>query len=268
MQLKDLYLKYNNLPHLELEVIFAYILKLTPTQLFSQTEKTVSSEELALIENLIQRRLNNEPIAYLINQKEFFGIPFYVDSNVLIPRPETEELVELGLNSKPNSILDIGTGSGAIACTFAHQIPNSKVTALDISAEALKIAAQNTESLNLKNINFIQSDFLAEIPANSHFDLIITNPPYVKTSDQEFMAEETKKFEPELALFSGADGLDAYRQILSEIKTKNISFNTFLGEFGFNQENELRHLLEIDFSGKYTLLKDLAGITRFIKIQT
>lgn len=272
MKVQQLFQKYSkDLPRLELEVLFCFLTNQNREHLLKNPDYELTPSQAQDFLNLVQRRLNFEPIAYITGQKEFYGQNYFVTPQVLIPRPETEELVELAIASLKNSqylnILDIGTGSGAIACTLATHLPNSQVTAIDISTKALEVAKKNAENQNLTNITFIESNFLHQIAPNTHFDLIITNPPYVKTSDKPEMAKETVGFEPELALYSGSDGLDAYRQIFKQIKDKNIQFKFFYGEFGFNQEKELKDLLEVHFSGKYILLKDLANIVRFVKIE-
>jgi release factor glutamine methyltransferase len=272
MKVQQLFQKFSkDLPRLELEVLFCFVTKQNREFFLKNPDFELTPSQAEDFSQLVLRRLNNEPIAYIIQQKEFYGQNFFVTPHVLIPRPETEELVELAIESLKDSqslkILDIGTGSGAIACTLATHLPNSQVTALDISHQALEVALKNSQKQNLTNITFLESNFLDEIEPNASFDLIITNPPYVKTSDKPEMAKETVTYEPELALYSGSDGLDAYRQIFKQIKQKNIQFKFFYGEFGYNQEKELKDLLEIHFSGKYILLKDLANIVRFVKIE-
>ncbi len=258
--------KNKNLPRNEMEVLFQFVLKINKTQLFLLDQQKLTNDQINELDQLVQRRLKGEPLAYLVEKKEFYGQDFIVDQNVLIPRPETEEMVEMGIKLNPATILDIGTGSGVIACTIAHNLPDSQVTALDISPEALKIASQNAKNLKLQNIEFLVSDFLTKIPKNSEYDLIITNPPYIKLSDTHLMGPETLAFEPPLALFSGEDGLDAYRQIFKQLSAQNIKFKNFLGEFGATQEMELINLLDELFYGKYHIQKDLSGIPRFIII--
>jgi release factor glutamine methyltransferase len=268
MQVKDFILNTKNLSHLELEVLLLFVLNISKTDLLKNPDLTLTAEQISQIDQLVQHRLQGVPIAYLTGSKEFYGLEFSVTPDVLIPRPETEEMVEiaLGLKPAPHKILDIGTGSGAIACTLAHKLPQPHITAVDISDNALLVAKKNAAKFNLSNIEFIKSDFLNKITPGTEFDLIITNPPYIKLSDTALMSHETLKFEPKLALFSGEDGLDAYRQIFKQIDQKRIKFKHFLGEFGATQEKELIDLLDIYFYGKYQVRKDLAGIPRFIII--
>lgn len=265
MLVSEFYNKYKNLPRHELEVLLLFVLKITKKEHFLNPNQEISSSQLAELNKCINLLTQNYPIAYIVNSKNFYGLDFYVDQNVLIPRPETEILVEQAIKLNPNSVLDIGTGSGCIAIAIARHLNNCQLTALDISTHALEVAKRNSQTHHCQ-INFIKSDFLQNIPKNSSFDLIITNPPYVKDSDLPFMSESTVLHEPDTALFAGPEGLDAYRQIFEQLKNKNISFEYFLGEFGFNQEKDMTDLLEMYFSGKYTLFKDLVGITRFLKI--
>lgn len=268
MTISELKKNYKDLSPIDLEVFLLSILKCSKSELFLNENVELTKHQQNKLEKYISRRLNQEPVAYIVNSKEFFGLGFFVNKSVLIPRPETEELVELALkiNPKPQSILDIGTGSGCIAVSLAHSLPESNVRALDICKRALNVAIKNSSFHKISNITFLQSDLLANIPENSHFDLIVTNPPYVSESEQSHMSKETLLYEPKKALLAGNNGLSIYQKIFKQLKHKNITFNHFLGEFGFQQENSIRDLLENEFYGKYTLLKDLAGITRFVHI--
>lgn len=244
-----------------------FILNINSTELFKNYDRLLSKQEIHKLNKLVEKRLNNVPIAYLVNQKEFYSINYYVNKSVLIPRPETEEMVEIALSLKPKSVLDIGTGSGVIACTIGSKLPDSQITALDISIKAINIAKKNAQSINLNNITFYKSNFLSKVPNNSYFDLIITNPPYIKNSDIKYMSPETIMYEPKLALFAGKDGLNAYRKIFSQILQKKITFKTFIGEFGATQYDQVLNLLNHAFYGKYQIRQDLNGIPRFIIIQ-
>lgn len=259
---------FKDLSSIDLEVFLLTVLNCTKSELFLNQNLVLTKKQLKLLHSYVKRRQQNEPVAYIVNNKEFFGLDFFVNKSVLIPRPETEEMLEFALkiNPKPTTILDIGTGSGCIAITLASHLPKAKITALDICKRALNIAIKNSNLHQTSNITFLQSDLLKNIPENSHFDLIITNPPYICQSEASEMSAETLQFEPKKALFADNNGLSIYQRLLKQLKLKNISFNHFLGEFGFQQENLIRDLLEIEFYGKYTLQKDLAGITRFVHI--
>jgi release factor glutamine methyltransferase len=265
MNITEFFKKYKNLPRHELEVLLHLSVNLSKKDIFMNPELDLNLAQVKSLEHQVDLLQKNYPLAYIVNRQDFYGYEFNVNESVLIPRPETEVLVSKCLDLDFDTVLDIGTGTGCIAISINLQKPNSTVSALDISIEALKVAKENSKKHNI-NIEFILSDLLDSIPVNSHFDLIVTNPPYVKDSDQEHMSASTLDYEPHLALFSGPDGLDFYRKLFIQLSEKKISFNYLCGEFGFNQETEMTDLLELHFSGKYILFKDLNKITRFFKI--
>jgi release factor glutamine methyltransferase len=216
---------------------------------------------------LIDRRRRGEPIQYITGEAEFYGLLFRVTPDVLIPRPETEHLVEqaialarpgcpihaqpyrawVGKRERPQStscrILDIGTGSGAIAIALAHNLPNAQITATDVSAAALAIACENAERNQVSSrIRFLQGDLLAPV-AGEFFDLIVSNPPYVSNSDRNTLAIEVRDHEPALALFAGNDGLDIYRRLIPAAFKSLVPGGCLLLEIGFGQEPAIRGLL-------------------------
>ena len=215
------------------------------------------------------------PIQYIIGETEFFGLPFKVNKNTLIPRPETEELVDWVLsqqrltnNQKPN-ILDIGTGSGCIAITLAKQLPDAKVYALDVSKKALKTAIQNAE-LNEVYVTFIEANILdsfdSRLDLNSTFDVIVSNPPYVRYSEREVMANNVLKHEPDLALYVEDDRPLRFYEAIIEFASNNLDENGML-IFEINQYlgNEMNQLFaKYDFSN-ISLKKDMFGNDRMIK---
>jgi release factor glutamine methyltransferase len=215
------------------------------------------------------------PIQYIIGETEFFGLPFKVNKNTLIPRPETEELVDWVLsqqgltnNQKPN-ILDIGTGSGCIAITLAKQLPDAKVYALDVSKKALKTAIQNAE-LNEVYVTFIEANILdsfdSRLDLNSTFDVIVSNPPYVRYSEREVMANNVLKHEPDLALYVEDDRPLRFYEAIIEFASNNLDKNGML-IFEINQYlgNEMNQLFaKYDFSN-ISLKKDMFGNDRMIK---
>jgi len=215
-----------------------------------------------------------QPIQYIIGETNFFGLPFKVNKHTLIPRPETEELVQLILdeqrttNNQQLNILDIGTGSGCIAIALAKQLPNAKVYALDVSVEALKIAKTNAK-LNNVNVEFIESDILchAELVSVSHkFDIIVSNPPYVRYSEKEEMKNNVLKHEPDLALFVNDDNPLKFYEAITEFAVNKLDKNGMLF-FEINQYlgNEMKQLLtEYNFNNS-ELKKDMFGNNRMIK---
>jgi release factor glutamine methyltransferase len=226
-------------------------------------------EEWTVLE---KQRLEGHPVAYLIGKKEFFNIELKVAPGVLIPRPETELLVELTIDhvrssgKKTPKILDLGTGSGAIGLALAKNIPNAQVTCVDVSAEALKIAQENARLLNLNSVKFIQSNWFdgltPALPSEDHlFDVIVSNPPYIAAGDHHLLMGDLR-FEPSSALTDDQDGLMAYRAIFKEAPAYLAADGFILVEHGFDQSKQVCQLIQ---EQNYTNIKahqDLAGIWR------
>lgn len=216
---------------------------------------------------LIERRLAGEPIQYITGECEFFGLPFHVTPAVLIPRPETEHLVEQAIfvaNSMGRHIriVDVGTGSGAIAVALAHALPDAKITAIDLSPEALKVACDNAERNGVgARIRFLQGDLLAPV-AGEQFDLIVSNPPYVPSTDCESLAVEVREHEPHLALFAGGDGLDVYRRLIPSAAGALIRGGSLALEIGYGQVVSVRRLLAGAGFSNIEFRPDLQGIPR------
>lgn len=234
---------------------------------------------------LVGRRLRGEPIQYITGSCEFYGLPFRVTRDVLIPRPETEDLVEKALSlaktlgapsirrslpdgwdttnpESPVRILDIGTGSGAIAVVLAHALPHAHVTAVDLSPAALAIAQSNAEQNGVASrIRFLESDLLSAV-SEERFDLIVSNPPYVPEVDRTTLAVEVREHEPALALFAGEDGLEIYRRLIPAAALALAPGGSLLIEIGYGQSDSIRNLL-LD-SGFFApeLTPDLQGIAR------
>jgi release factor glutamine methyltransferase len=237
----------------------------------SQTERAwlishddeVLSDAAALAYNVLcQRRLAGEPLAYIVGCKSFFGLDLQVDKRVLVPRPDTETLVEWALECAPTAdkalkVLDLGTGSGAIALAIKHSRPTWQVTALDASVDALNVAQNNAKRLNL-NVNFLQSSWFDAL-AEAKFDLIVSNPPYIVEGDWHMAA---LVHEPKQALTSGVDGLDDIRQIIAESPQFLTSGGWLLLEHGYDQAVAVRDLLTQRGFGLVQSRLDLAGIER------
>lgn len=257
-------------PRLDAEVLLAFARKCERIRLYTNYEDEVSGEERALMRELIQRRAKSEPVAYLVGNREFFGLDFYVDQNVLVPRPDTEtlvmELVDAAQKEASPSVLDLCTGSGCIAIAAASNCPHASFLATDISGAALAIAQKNAESNGLsQKIQFLKSDFFEGIPNDSEFDIIASNPPYIPDAEIESLEADVRQHEPRLALAGGVDGLDYYRRIIQEADSYLKEEGVLLLEFSPEQESALRKLLEA--SGKYTEIRvesDLAGRARVI----
>lgn len=219
----------------------------------------------------IERLKNNEPLQYVTNKQEFMGFEFYVDKNVLIPQPDTENLVEeiiylsekIRKNDKKElRILDMCTGSGAIAISISKLIENSLVYASDISKKALKIAEENS-SKNQANVLFFESDLFKKISELYKFDIIVSNPPYIETDTIKTLSEEVKN-EPMLALDGGKDGLDFYRKISKDAK-KYLNEGRYLAfEIGYNQKLDVENLLKENGYKNIYSRKDLSGNDRIV----
>ena len=207
---------------------------------------------------MLQSRLTGIPIAYLTRQREFWSLPLEVTPDTLIPRPETELLVESALNLIPKRarcrVADLGTGSGAIALAIASERPNAEIVAVDISEAALKIARNNAASLNIDNIDFINSDWFESV--TGQFDVVVSNPPYIATSDKHLRKGDLR-FEPKIALAAGTDGLESIRQIISGCKQMLCANANILMEHGYEQGAAVRKLLFAEGLQGVKTLQDL-----------
>jgi release factor glutamine methyltransferase len=215
---------------------------------------------------LVARRQRREPLAYIIGSKEFWNLSFEVSPAVLIPRPETELLVEAALDRyRPGStirIADVCTGSGCVAIALAYERPGARVAATDISADALLVARRNAGRLQVESrVNFVETDLLAGISAT--FDLIVSNPPYVPEGDRETLQQEVREHEPALALFGGSDGLSAIRRLAADSVAHLPAGGVLMFEFGAGQETAVDQLIAATAGLKMEGIKpDLQGIPR------
>lgn len=272
--------KINNdykISYIESQTILMHVLNISKMKLISDSLRELTQKEVNNIEELINRRLNYEPISYIINKKEFYGFNFYVDNNVLIPRPETEELIDLVLDylvldymkDKNNiSICDIGGGSGNIAITlkklFLEQNKNIDITAIEISEGAFQVMKKN--ALNIlgdeKLINIVNTDALTFISENK-YDVIVSNAPYVPLRDKDSLQKDLE-FEPQNALYSGYDGLDFYKAFLSLIKKYLKDNGAFFFEIGYDQGEALINICNSLNIKNVLVKKDLNGKDRFL----
>lgn len=256
--------------YIETQILISHSLNLSKTKLISNALIELNENEINKIETLINRRLNFEPIAYITNKKEFYGIDFYVNNSVLIPRAETEELIDLvkdyiKKNSEKNiSICDIGAGCGNIAITLKKLFENADITAIEISEKAMQVIKKNCDNIlqNKNSINIINADALSFTPKNK-FDIIVSNPPYVALKDKDNLQRDLY-FEPENALYSGYDGMDFYRNFFNIID-RYLKYNgAFFFEIGFNQGKELINICESFNIKNVEIKKDLSGKDRFL----
>ena len=232
------------------ELLFTETLGCTRTHLYLNGKKPLAKDKALLISSVFRRRLCGEPIDYILGRTEFMGLEFRVDKNVLIPRPETEILVETAINIvhssklKVDNILDIGTGSGCIAISLAKFVENINVTASDVSDKALEIA-RNNASLNNVRINFLQSDLFSNHGLRTaDYGLIISNPPYIPGAQIHELAAEIS-YEPAIALDGGEDGLDFYRRIINEAPARMRDGGFLIMEMGFNQCENIKKIFSL-----------------------
>ena len=248
---------------LENRMLLCHVLGLTRVQLITQSERVLSSDEAAQLSQLIERRWNGEPMAYLVGQREFYGLAFEVSPAVLIPRPDTELLVDLALARLPQqgSVLDMGTGSGAIAVALAHTRPDARVTALDVSADALALARRNAKTHRVA-VSFVESNWYGALQQDgARFDVIVANPPYIASGDIH-LSQGDLPFEPLSALTDHADGLSALRQIAQGAAPHLAPRAWLLMEHGYDQASAVRALLTAQGYSEVQSWVDLAGIQR------
>lgn len=242
-------------------ILVCHALGISRTALITQSERALNAQEAAGIAALLQRRADGEPVAYIVGQREFFGLPFETTPAVLIPRPDTELLVELALERLPprGKVLDMGTGSGAIAVAIAHHRPDAAVTALDVSTEALAVATRNAQR-NGASVRLLHSDWYGAV-AGEQFDLIVSNPPYIADGDCH-LSEGDLRFEPSGALTDFADGLSALRTIIAGAPARLAPGSWLLMEHGYDQSAAVRALLSAAGYTEVQSWQDLAGIER------
>lgn len=254
-------LRDSPLSQLETRILLTHALGLTRVQLITQNERVLSAAEASRLAALVQRRVDGEPIAYIVGTREFYGLSFEVTPGVLIPRPETELLVELALQHLPlnGHVLDMGTGSGAIAVAIAANRPDAKVTALDYSPAALAVAQRNAETHRV-NIEFLQSDWFSAL-GQRQFDMIVSNPPYIVKGDQH-LSQGDLRFEPLDALTDHDDGLSALRKIIDGAGSHLRDGGWLFMEHGYDQAAAVRKLAADHGLTEVQSWKDLAGIER------
>ncbi|MFT6624458.1 MAG: release factor glutamine methyltransferase [Cycloclasticus sp.] len=249
---------------LECEVLLAYVLQKNRSHLRAWPDKALSDEQYAAYKKLLEQRQKGRPIAYLTGEKEFWSRSFFVSEEVLIPRPETELLIDI-IQQKFNSddsftALDLGTGSGAIAVTLACEFNNANVVAVDISNKALLIAQKNAKQLGANNIRFIQSDWFQRLP-DTQFDLIVSNPPYICSTDPHLQRGDLR-FEPSSALVAKQQGTQDFLRIIAEANSFLQPGGFLLFEHGYQQGNHVQNLLDLAGFKLTEQFEDLQGHPR------
>lgn len=251
------------------ELLALYVLGYTKLDLILNHQLEVSAQDGRRYEELIEKRCSGVPLQYITNEQEFMGLPFYVDENVLIPRQDTETLVETligkAAENPMNRIVEVGVGSGCISISLAKFLPQAKIVGIDISAKALEIAKKNAQKNQVGNqINWLQADLLKGYKPDELVDLIVSNPPYISSEDCQGLELDVKEHEPMLALDGGQDGLSFYREITKQAKNYLVQGGMLAYEIGYNQSKDVRHIMEQNGFGQIEEIKDLAGKDRIV----
>lgn len=263
-------------PRLTAEILLANSLGIKRIDLYLQYDRPVDKAELARFKSLLKRRIKSEPVAYIIGEKGFYASDFKVNSAVLIPRPETELLVEkaieilqqMGVENRQNVVLELGTGSGAIVVSLAKAIPENVYMANDISMKALSVARENAVRIMGGKIHFFAGSWFSSLFENEFFDLIVSNPPYIPANDVDNLQHEVRDNEPHLALDGGSDGLACYRDILMHAYKYLRPKGRILLEIGYDQKQGIKQILEKTSRYKDAeFIKDLPGQDRMVIIK-
>ena len=261
-KIRDKFLMDSWQAHLESRILMSHVLNQQISWIVAHPEITLSTLQTESFHKLVERRLTGEPIAYITGKREFYNIELAVSASVLIPRPETETLVETALfhlsEDQPLKILDLGTGSGAIALSLAKLRPKWKITATDISEQALTLAQYNAQRLGLDQVKFIKTDWFNGLN-EERFDCILSNPPYIASDDPHLFQ---LNFEPSLALISGKDGLNALRILITHARNHLHEGGLLACEHGFNQAEACHNLFHTNGFSDIICIKDLAGLDR------
>lgn len=269
--------KDSGLPLSELRILMSHVTGLNRVGLITHNTLALSHEQLIRFQGLVQRRMHGEPVAYLTGIREFYSREFLVTPDVLIPRPETEELVEKALGwlekrARENlltQVLDVGCGSGAIGVTLALENPILEVTLSDISDKALFVAEANAKKLGAKNVQFLHSDVFTALETRQpplQFDLIVSNPPYIAEGD-EHLSQGDLRFEPQCALTDHQDGLAFYRQLALEGRKHLRPTGAMLVEHGYQQQKQVLALFKKAGFSNVEGFSDLAGLPRMVLAQ-
>ena len=268
MQLKTishvLTVAYSGIDRIDARMLLQHVLSVNHSFLLTYPDHVLASQQMADFLGLVERRVKGVPVAYLTGERAFYDLDFNVTEAVLIPRPETELLVEWALElvpaNKPSKILDLGTGSGVIAITIAKHRPQSEVTAVDLSADAIAVCRRNARNLHVDNLHLIVGDWFSELSAE-RFDLIVSNPPYV-VEDDPHLKQGDLRFEPQMALSAGDNGLVYIDHIINIAPSYLIKDGWLLLEHGYNQAAACRQLLAHRGFNNIRSCLDLAGIIR------
>lgn len=258
-------------PRLDVELLLGLVLKMTRVQLVIDADRPLAQEELDRYKALHKRRRAGEPVAYLTGVREFYGRPFRVDARVLVPRPDTEILVEVALArtkhlSLAARVLDLCTGSGCVAISLGRERPTTRVLGIDISPGALAVASENALRLGAVNVGFVGGDLFAPLgaPGRARFDLITANPPYIPDEEIPTLQVDVRDFEPKLALSGGPDGLVLVRRIVAEAPAFLEEGGVLALEVAMGQAPAVREIFEQHGFGAIEITRDLGGHERVV----
>lgn len=257
---------------LAIEILLAFIIKRKKEYIFAHSDEQIGEKDYYSFKQLLQRLKNGEPTAYIINQKEFYGLEFYVDKRVLIPRPETEMLVDITLeiantdqrlNKESIHICDVGAGSGNVSIALAKNNKRFEITSLDVDQSALEVSSFNVTKHKLQDkIDLLRSDLFEKV-RNRKFDIVVANLPYIGTKTNNYISVETQKYEPEVALYGGEDGLSIYSRFFDEICNSYHYPYYVVGEIGFSHGEEIKKIIKSKFpNSRVKIHQDLAGFDR------
>lgn len=262
--------QYSN-PVLEATLLLGKLMNVDKVYILTHGRDTVPEEIVEKYMEAIKKRSQGYPIQYIIKEKEFMGLNFYVEEGVLIPRADTEIIVEYILEyidkiypQEEIKVLDIGIGSGAIGLSIAYYKKNTFVYGVDISPEAIKIASINRDRFKLKNVKLLESDLFDKINKEEKFHIIVSNPPYIPTGDIDKLQEEVKNYEPRIALDGGKEGMAFYRRIIPESREYLEEEGLLIFEIGYDQGKQVEAIMEQEGFKAIKILKDLQGLDRAV----
>jgi release factor glutamine methyltransferase len=257
-------------PAKEARLLLAHALGCRPIEVLTRYDDPPTDAERQTFRELVKRRADGCPVAYLVGSKDFYLLTFEVTPDVLIPRPDTETLVQAGLDflkGKPTpAVLDLGTGSGCVAVSIAHKVKAARVTAVDVSPAAAAVAARNAEKHGVADrVAVLVGDLFAPLPADARFDLVVSNPPYIPASEIDTLEIGVRRFEPRLALDGGADGLEFYRRLAADAAGWLKPGGHLMAEVGWTQDAAVRELFAAAGWVPLSSVKDLAGRWRVVR---
>lgn len=261
-------------PLFESRLLLARILSVDKSYIHTYGDKQLSKEQEDEFLRTIKKRATGYPMAYILNQKQFMGLDLYVEEGVLIPRPDTEILVEYVIayieknyNKNNINVLDVGIGSGAISLSVAHYCPSARVYGMDIGYTPIKVSNINKEKLSLTNVSFHRGDLFHAIEGlglEENCEIIISNPPYISKEEIKVLQKDVLDYEPLLALDGGEDGLDFYRRISSEAKNYLVPGGLLIYEIGYDQGSDLKSIMTKEGYKDIEVIKDLQGLDRVV----